>query len=72
MGLVTLIYAVISGIVGGLIGAIIITLLRRHRKPNSSVGWDFITFFISFCICGLISAVLVGTIMILAFTGGFN
>jgi uncharacterized Tic20 family protein len=72
MGLVTLIYAVISGIVGGLIGAFIITLIRRFRKPKSSVGWDLLTFFISFCICGLISAVFVGFIMVMAFTGGFS
>ena len=72
MGLVTLLYAAIAGIVGGLVGATLITLIRRIRKPKSSIGWDFLTFIVSFCVCGLISAVVLGFIMVQAFTGGFN
>jgi hypothetical protein len=50
MGLVTIIYAAIAGIVGGLIGATLITLIRSIRKPKSSIGWDFLTFIVSFCV----------------------
>jgi hypothetical protein len=71
MGLVTIVYAAIAGIIGGLIGAFLVTLLRRLSKPKSSVGWDFLTFFISFCICGIVCAGLTILIMVKAFTGGF-
>lgn len=72
MGMVTLFYSVIVGIIGGFIGAVVITLIRRLRKPKSSVGWDFLTFIISFSVCGLISAVVTVIIMVMVFTGGFN
>jgi len=70
--MMTLFYSVIVGIIGGFIGAVVITLIRRLRKPKSSVGWDFLTFIISFCVCGLISAVVTVIIMVMVFTGGFN
>ena len=72
MGLVTVLYAAIAGLVGGLIGATLITMIRRIRKPKSSIGWDFLTFIVSFLVCGLISAVVIGFIMVMAFSGGFN
>jgi hypothetical protein len=72
MGLVTIVYAAIAGIVGGLIGAVVITLIRRLSKPGSSVAWDFMTFIVSFCICGVICAGVTIWIMVQAFSGGFN
>jgi LytS/YehU family sensor histidine kinase len=71
MGLVTAIYALIAGVVGGLIGAFIITLIRRLSRPKSNVGWDFLTFSIAFVICGLLCAAATILIMVQAFTGGF-
>ena len=65
-------YAAIAGIMGGLFGAVVITLIRRLSKPKSSVGWDFLTFIVSFCLCGLLCAVVAVIIMVNAFTGGFN
>ena len=72
MGLVTVVYAFIAGVVGGLIGAIGITLIRRLSRPGSSVGWDFLTFIVSFCICGIIAALATVFLMVGAFTGKFN
>ncbi len=59
MDLVTIGYVTVAGIFGGLVGATLIALIRSIRKPKPSVGgWDVVTFIVSFCVCGLISAVV--------------
>lgn len=72
MGMVTGLYALVAGVVGGFIGAFIITLIRWLRKPDSSVGSHFSTFLGAFFICGLICAAVTVLFFVNVFTGGFN